>query len=430
MAGFIRQIGIVLVFCGLLIAPAMAGTLYMGGSPELSANISGSNEFSPGSDAELTVVIKNTGVNEQKYVQSGLMDSDDLPNTAKYLTVTLAPGDAPLIVKSDPQMLGDLKGTSSVTAVFVTKIDTNAPGGTFTLPLQMNYSYLDVAEHRDTDTVEYSYKTRTITVNIPVTIKQDLSIDVLTAVPEHLNAGTDGYIIMDIKNTGSENGTKSIVKLSQNGNSPIVPSDNSVYIGDFPAGSTIQCRYKVTATGDAEKQMYPVDVVIVYQNSEGDFVSSRSDTIGIPVGGKADFLIVSSPAEMHPGNKQIISVEYKNTGDATVYSAQARVSAVDPFSSDEDIAYIGDLQPNESRIVTYQISVDRSATQKQYGLDSEIRYRDAEDNTHISEVMKVNVNITGQSGIAVILSNPIYLSIVAAVIIGLLYLGYHLRKKQ
>ncbi|MFA6332985.1 MAG: S-layer protein, partial [Methanoregula sp.] len=118
------------------------------------------------------------------------------------------------------------------------------------------------------------------------------------------------------------------------------------------------------------------------------------------------------------------------TGDATVYSAQARVSAVDPFSSDEDIAYIGDLQPNESRIVTYQISVDRSATQKQYGLDSEIRYRDAEDNTHISEVMKVNVNITGQSGIAVILSNPIYLSIVAAVIIGLLYLGYHLRKKQ
>ena len=144
-------------------------------------------------------------------------------------------------------------------------------------------------------------------------------------------------------------------------------------------------------------------MVVVYQNNEGDFVTSRSDTIGVPVGGKANFAVVSPPAEMNPGNKKVITIEYKNTGDTTVKSAQARISAVDPFTSNDDIAYIGDLKPGESRIVSYIVSIDRSATIKEYGLDSEIRYRDQLDNTYISDTMKVKVNVTTPAGMTAIL---------------------------
>jgi hypothetical protein len=153
--------------------------------------------------------------------------------------------------------------------------------------------------------------------------------------------------------------------------------------------------------------------------------------VGVAVKGKVDFRIISPPAEMNPGNKKVITVEYKNTGDTPIYSAQARISAVDPFTSNDDIAYIGTLNPNESHSISYTISVDRSATIKQYGLDSEIRYRDALDNTYISDPMKVTVNVVSPAGAAVILTNPIYLSIVAAGIIGIAYLIYYLtRKKQ
>ena len=100
---------------------------------------------------------------------------------------------------------------------------------------------------------------------------------------------------------------KTIVKILRNGNSPIVPTDSSVYIGDFPSGSTVECRYKVSISGNAERQTYPVDVVVVYKNKDGDFVTSRSDTIGIPVGGKVDFEVVSPPAEMNPGSKKVIT---------------------------------------------------------------------------------------------------------------------------
>jgi hypothetical protein len=407
----------------------MAGTKYMAGSPKLSAYISGTNEFSPGKDVQLTIVIENTGLNEFKFIQSGIVDRDDLPNTAKFLTVALSSGTAPLVIKSDPQMLGDVKGAGSVNAVFSIKIKSDAAAGSYLLPLTLHYTYLYVAEQYGVDTIQYTYKQIDENIEIPINIKSDVSIDVLSAVPEYLNVGTEGYLNMKIKNTGSEDGTKAIVRILRNGNSPIVPTDSSVYIGDFPSGSIAECRYKVSISSDAERQTYPVDVVVVYKNNEGDFITSRSDTVGIPVGGKVDFLVISPSAEMNPGNKKIISVEYKNTGETTIYSAQSRISAVDPFTSNDDIAYLGDLKPGESALASYEVSVDRSATIKEYGLDSEIRYRDALDNTYISDTMKVKVNVTSSAGMTAVLSNPVYLSIIVAGIIGIVYLVYHYRKK-
>lgn len=408
----------------------MGGTKYMAGSPQLSAYISGTNEFSPGKDVQIIIVVENTGLNEFKFVQSGIVDRDDQPNTAKFLTVALNSGDAPLVIKSDPQMVGDVQGASSANAVFSARIRSDAASGTYQIPVLLNYTYLDLAEQYGVDTIQYYYKTKNETLLIPIKIKPDVSIDVISAEPEHLNVGTEGYIDMSIKNTGFDDGSKAVVKIIRNGNSPVIPTDSSVYIGDFPSGSTVNCRYKVSVSADAEGQTYPVDVVVIYQNKEGDFITSRSDTVGIPVGGKVGFKVISSSGEMNPGNKKAITVEYKNTGDTPVYSAQARVSAVDPFTSNDDTAYIGDLRPGESKAVSYIISVDRTATIKEYGLDSEIRYRDALENTYISDIMKVRINVTSPTGLTTVLSNPIYLSIILAGIIGAVYLAYHYRKKK
>jgi hypothetical protein len=106
MASLGKRILFLLVLIMFLSAPVSAGTKYMSGSPDLSAYISGSNEFSPGDDVSLTIVIQNTGLNEFKFVQSGIVDRDDLPNTAKFLTVTVMPGDVPLVIKLTPRCLG------------------------------------------------------------------------------------------------------------------------------------------------------------------------------------------------------------------------------------------------------------------------------------------------------------------------------------
>jgi hypothetical protein len=430
-AGTLRFICLLAVAAALVIAvPAQAGEKYMAGSPELTAAISGTNEFTPGDDATITVRLQNSGLNEFKFVQSGIMDRDDLPNTAKLITLTLGSGNSPIIIKSDPQMIGDLAGGSSTLVAFNGKIESNAPAGTYDLPLNIQYTYMYEADQYGTDTIQYLYKEKNITIALPVKIKPELQFDIVSADTEHINAGTEGYLTLTVKNTGHEDGTKAVLKIVRNDNSPVIPTDSSTYIGDFPQGATVTKTFKISVSRDAESQSYPLDVYVNYENQEGDQVDSNTETIGIDVGKKLGFAVVSDPAEASPGQKKVITVQYKNTGGATVYNAQARISAVDPFTSNDDTAFLGTLAPGEIKEAAFEISVDGSATGKEYGLDSEIRFRDALDNSLISDPLKVRITVQKSTGpVQGLLGNPLVLGIIAVGIIGTGYAFYR-RKKE
>ena len=412
---------ILVILSAFVAYPATAGTKYMSGSPEISVSISGTNEFSPGDDITIPLVVENSGLNEYKFVQSSIVDPDDQPNTAKLMIVQLTAGDAPLTIKSDPQMVGDLKGGSTVKSSFQAKVNKDAKAGIYMLPVILNYTFLFTADQYGTDSIRYFYKYTNKTLSLPIKIKPLLSFTVLAAEPEHLNVGTEGYIKLRIRNSGYEDGKKAVIKIVRNGASPIIPTDSSVYIGNFLSGSVAESRYKVSVAPEAEQSTYPVDIVVVYENNDGDTITSQSETVGIPVGGKIDFAVVSPPPEIHPGQKKVITVEYMNTGGTKVYSAQGRISTIDPFTSNDDIAYLGDINPGESAKASYEVSINRDATIKVYGLDSEIRYKDALDNTYVSDTMKVEVNVSEQTGPAAILSNPVLLSIIIACIIGITY---------
>lgn len=426
---FLILTGIAMTF--FAVSPVSAGSQYTAGSPELSASISGNNELSPGREVQLGVVIQNTGVNQFKFQKTGTIDRDDLPNTAKFLTVTLRAGDSALIVKSDPQMLGDLKASSTSTAMFTVKVPSDAPAGTYLLPLELNYTYLYTAEQYGTDTIEYRYKTINETLQVPVKIKSDVRINVLSATVKDLNAGTEGYITMDVKNIGHEDATKAIVIIARNDGSPVIPTEGSAYIGNFPSNGTATCIFKTSVSGDAEAQNYPLDVYVKYENHDGDMVTSDIETIGVPVGGKIEFEIVSDPQTITAGKKKVITAQFRNTGGATAYQAVARVSMVDPFTSNDDSAFLGDIAPGETKEASFLVSADGAATVKQYGIDSEVRYRDALDNSVISDPMKLNVNVVaGKSIIEDLTGNPAALAAVAVIVIAIGYFLYRRKKSQ
>ena len=60
--------------------PAMgAATKYLGASPQMSAYMIGVNEFSPGSDATITLKVQNGGVNSLVFLNATVLPPDDLP---------------------------------------------------------------------------------------------------------------------------------------------------------------------------------------------------------------------------------------------------------------------------------------------------------------------------------------------------------------
>jgi hypothetical protein len=233
---------------------------------------------------------------------------------------------------------------------------------------------------------------------------------------------------MTLKNIGSDPAENAIAKIARNGESPLIPTDGNSYIGTFEPGETVDVRFKVSVADTAETKSYPLDIVVAYDDYEGKAMTSRAVTVGIPVGGKIAFEVVSPPATLYQGQKSILEVVYRNAGAATVYNAQARISAVSPFTSSDDTAYLGDLAPGESATARFEVNVDGDGTEKEYGIDSEIRYRDDLDNSKISDTMKVRVALEKRQG--TLFTNPVFLAVLAAVIIGAGYYIFVYRKKQ
>jgi hypothetical protein len=83
------------------------------------------------------------------------------------------------------------------------------------------------------------------------------------------------------------------------------------------------------------------------------------------------------------------------------------------------------MAPGETRRAQFDVSVDGGATIKEYGLDSEIRYRDVLDNSVISDTIKARVDIVPRSGLV-----GYSLVIVAAIALGIIGAGYLVYRKR
>ena len=391
-----------LIVCSAIISPVSAGTKYQSGSPNLSVSISGSNEFTAGNTETLALNVQNTGLNTMKMVQSGIIDRDDVPNTAKMVTVSVEAGDAPVVIKSDPQMIGDVTASSSIPVSFTVLVKDNAKAGTYELPVTLSYTYLAEAEQQGTDSVSYRYNKKDIKVNIPFTVKPSITLDITDIKTDSVNAGGSGFVTLKLKNSGNDFGFDAVAKLLRKDNSPIVPVDSTIYLGKMEPGEEATAKFKVSVSKDAESQSYPLSVRVDYKNSDGENLSTQVKDFGVQVGSKVSFSVTSDPATINVGQKKVIEVWYKNEGSSPAFSAEARISAVDPFTSNDDLAYLGDLKPGESGVAKFEVSASSDATVKTYGLDSEVRYRDALDNSQISDTIKVPIIVESTQGMGIL----------------------------
>lgn len=328
---FSKVILMLLVLSLIGVMPAMGVTTYVDGSPSMYALISGTNGFSPGQDVVITLIVQNRGMSTMKNAWAGYsatetaqpdlsrsysagmgngnIPRDDVPTTAKMVSVGLSSGNTPVVIKTDPQNIGDIATQVSKTVKISANIPANISNEEYQLPVTIGYTYLIQSDELAADILQSTYVRKNETFPITIRIKPLVKIDVLDAVPENLNVGSGGYLNLTIKNIGSEDGKKATVKILRSGQSPIIPTDSSVFVGDFPSGGTITCRYKVAVSGDAGQQSYPVDVAVTYENRDGDIVTSSTDTVGIPVGGKLTFSVTSAPARVTPGSDTIITVD-------------------------------------------------------------------------------------------------------------------------
>jgi len=311
-------------------------TMY--GGPDISASVSGTDEFERGDTVALYVDLTNYGrilgfkedqtpqnPKEFALANAELQEEYKKP-TAVGLTATLSSESQQIEVKSGDQVVQSLKsGDRTQTPLkFTIKIGEHAPAGKYPLNLRMSYDYQD-----------------------------------------------------NVRVYASE--------LVTSGSAPTLANLRESYI--------------------FQKANQTVPIVITVKK-------------------QADFEILNTSGALSVGAKKApISAAYKNIGEDPIKDAVARLSIFKPFSSTDDQAFIGTLQPGEEKTVVFRIDVDSDATPKDYGINSEIKYTDVNGDTVISESMKIPVVVKAASSSLLLPAAIILVILVAA---G----GYMYRKKQ
>jgi hypothetical protein len=415
----------------LCIMPVLGQEKYMGGTPQITADITGTNDFYPGQDATITVVIRNSGAVATMFTNQGTLPQTDVPTTAKLVTVGLSSDGAPINITTGSQELGDIRSPGITSASFSATITTDANLGSYTLPLTVQYSHLSnsLANQPTSDVVQSVYTPVNITIPLTVMIQPVVHVSVIDAQASDLTVGTEGYVNLTIQNTGYQDGTQATVKILQHGNSAIIPTDDSVYIGDFPRNGIVTCLYRVSVSNDAQQQIYPVDVEVTYTNSDGNTVTSAVDTVGIPVAGKLTFAVISPPAMVTQGSDTVVNITYQNTGTITAHDAEARLRVYDPFSSPDTLAYLGDIPAGGTVTARYAISTTGNAAPGTYSLNTEVRYRDELDNSKTSDIFTAEVTIA-QRPPTPLLVQVLEIAAVIALIAGAGYCAFEMRKKH
>ena len=107
--GIMAGIVIACIGIGLSVTPCLAGERYFSGGPDLYVSLGSTSELIPGATVELPVTIGNKGTVTMEFYHYLSMQPMYPPTTAMSTIIELLPGDAPVLVRSNPQIIGDVQ---------------------------------------------------------------------------------------------------------------------------------------------------------------------------------------------------------------------------------------------------------------------------------------------------------------------------------
>lgn len=120
---------------------------------------------------------------------------------------------------------------------------------------------------------------------------------------------------------------------------------------------------------------------------------SANKTLIIPIFVKAatKFEVKDVSGHLTAGSLSVINVTYTNIGEIPARDAVVRIVVMKPLDVKQSVLRLGTIEPGESKTVSFEASVDQNSLVKNYGIDSEIKYIDEDNNTAFSKNLKVSV---------------------------------------
>ena len=415
---------ITLIFC----STGCVSAAMIQGEPSLEARMEGTNDLIPGTDAQLTILVSNVAFRSDQ-VQTGENTAYD-SLIALGLKATPHAGDAPLTVKSDTVMIGDLAPGQQQEIEVHVSIAQDAEPGIYHLPLTLSYNYVGSTVVYETESVQTLYVSKEIDIVAEITIADNVQVVLHSISIDSLNIGHEGIITLEIENTGHGTGYNTVAHYYSAENSPLIPVDGTAFIGTFAPGQRETLPFKLRVSSNAEANAYPGGLMLEYVDESGIVHKTDPRMFGVQVGEKLTFKIVNSHFSIYPGETKTFEIDIVNTGVTTAHGAQAKGSVLIPFVGVRDLYSLGDFGPGETVRAQFTIRVDAQAVLKPYKMDVFVRYKDDLENSRVSDAMLITIDVVSRTGLDAFFHNVVLMSVCGGLIVILLYGLYAVRKDK
>jgi hypothetical protein len=426
--------------------PALAA---VSGKPDLEGTIIGSQELTVGQVGALQIMVQNIGTFSgdvddpaDQAMATGYLTATGITlvppcTTAIGITANLTSPSSAIDVLGGEASLGTLsRGMSTIQPItFQFYIHEDAEPGTYDLDLKFEYQYLKDVDWLNpgeaTPQFEFHWGSRVQQEQISITVVGTYFSAVVTQTMG-IRAGGTGIITADIQNSGASEAYDVTAEIVPG--TSISPVGSASFLGDISGNSSVTTQFKVAVSQEAIAKSSSVSILVKYKDDR-DIPRQSLLTVGVMVEGRLDFEVqpVQVDGRLTPGSERVISIPIVNVGDYAAEDAVARINIVNPFatapfSTTDDTACIGTLQPGESGLAKFKIGVDSDALAKPYALEVQVEYWDSLGNSYTSDTMRATVAVQQPSGLST--TAIVVISIAGVVVVVVLFTALRRRRKK
>jgi hypothetical protein len=414
----------------------------------LQAAIAGSQELTVGQVGALQIMVQNTGTFSgdvddpaDQAMATGYLTATGITlvppcTTAIGITANLTSPSSSIEVLSGEASLGTLsRGMSTVQPItFQLYIHEDAEPGSYSLDLKFEYEYLEDVDWLNpgeaTPQFEFHWGNRVQEEQISITVVGTYFSAVVTQA-DGIKAGATGTITADIQNSGASEAYDVTAEIVPGGS--VTPIGQASFLGDMPGNSSATTQFKVAVSQEAIAKSSSISILVKYEDDR-DIPRQSLLAVGVAIESSLDFEVqpVQVDGSLTAGSERVITIPIVNVGDYEAEDAVARINivnpfAVAPFSTTDDTAYMGTLEPGESGLAKFNIGVDSDALAKPYILEVQVEYWDASGNSYISDTMRATVTVEEPSGLS---TTAIVLISIGGIVVILLLLGALRRRRK
>ncbi|PHQ38888.1 exo-alpha-sialidase [Halorubrum persicum] len=294
-----------------------------------------------------------------------------------------APG--ALSVESGETAIGGVTTTTPRSVPVSINVPNNVDPGTYTLDLDITYSYISSGEDR----------TVTVSRQIDLRVRDDARFQVVD-VESNTQIGDSGTVEATIENVGSETAHNADVTFSTQSNSVSVSGGQSgtVRVAEVDPGETATVAYDVGVASDLPVQQYTLSGSVAFEDPDGISRTDSGLSLGVLPRAEQTFALTNVESQLRVAEDGDLIGTIRNDGPVPARSVVVQYTGSDPsVIPAEQSTAVGTLAPGESANFSLPISISGEAEAGLRSLDMAVQYRNDESELRAFEDIVANAEV-------------------------------------